>query len=110
MARYIAQSADRYGVFAERHCVDFPHALETAREFYNRWPDRMAFVVNIDEVDLGRGDGLTDEERDAVDAAIDELRRNRRAGYVSRFVAEHSPATVAASAELAASLGDQDGE
>jgi hypothetical protein len=66
-ARYIAQAADRCGVFYESD--EFPTlapALACALAVHSRhpWPSAMTQVVNIDNVDIDCHDGLTEEERE----------------------------------------------
>jgi hypothetical protein len=68
--RYIAQAADRCGVFYESAESDFPTALDAAIAKQSARPDACVMVVNRDNVDLDCSDGLTEEERDEVDGAL----------------------------------------
>ena len=68
--RYVAQAADRCGVFYESNESDFPTAVAAAVAKQAVRPDACVMVLNLDNVDLGCPDGLTDEERVKADAAI----------------------------------------
>lgn len=78
VARYIAQAADRCGVFYESaEFATLAPAIVCALAVRARHPGKghTVIVSNIDAADLGRGDGLTDDERDEVDVAFDEAAR-----------------------------------
>jgi hypothetical protein len=68
--RYIAQAADRCGVFYESPESDFPTAVAAALDKQSARPDACVSVLNLDNVDLGCPDGLTEEERDDVDGRL----------------------------------------
>lgn len=75
--RYVAQAADRCGVFYESNESDFPAAVAAAVAKQSARPDACVMVLNLDNVDLGCGDGLTEDEREEVDAALCRIARQK---------------------------------
>jgi hypothetical protein len=75
--RYVATAADRCGEFYESPESDFRTAVAAAVVKQTKRPDAFVMVVNLDEVDLGRPDGLTEDEREEVDAALIPIARQK---------------------------------
>ena len=69
-ARYAVVVADAAGQFSETSCTDFAHALSVAATMASTYPRKVTIVTNPDQVDVGCGDGLTEDERDTADATI----------------------------------------
>jgi hypothetical protein len=61
---YAAQVFDRAGKTLEYAFSDFPSAMEMGAILRRAHPRAVVMVVNLDEIDLGHADGLTDDERD----------------------------------------------
>ena len=76
-ARYVAQAADRCGVFYESaESADLRRAIDAAIAVRTRWgKDVIVSVLNLDNIDVGCPDGLTWGERDEVHAAFMVARR-----------------------------------
>ena len=66
-ARYAVPVYDRVGLYRETACKSFHEALLVYAAERIAYPDKAVRVENQDRIDLGCADGLTDEERDAVD-------------------------------------------
>lgn len=66
-ARYSVGVYDRAGEYSTTSCTDFAHLLQVVAIMRKAYPDKIVQACNLDNVDLGWHDGLTEDERDAVD-------------------------------------------
>jgi hypothetical protein len=66
-ARYAMKLFDCAGEFSSTPAEDIYHAIELALDAPK---GKLVRVVNLDNVDLGCSDGLTEDERDAVEEAL----------------------------------------
>lgn len=69
MPRYVVCVFDRCGCLSETIATDFAHAVSIAGVLTKQHPREVVRAFNNDQCDLDF-DGLTDEERDAIDEAI----------------------------------------
>lgn len=67
MGNYVMKLFDCAGEFSSTQAEDIYHAIELALDAPK---GKLAQVVNLDNVDLGCADGLTDDERDVVEDAL----------------------------------------
>lgn len=67
MDRYVVKVFDQAGEYCEAVCLDFAHLLKVVAYSRVRYPGKVVQACNLDNVDLGWADGLTDDEREAVD-------------------------------------------
>jgi hypothetical protein len=66
----VVQVADCAGIYSETSCTDWKHALSVAALMKRTYSDKYVDVVDRSRVDLGCGDGLTEEERDEAYEAM----------------------------------------
>ena len=62
---------DCAGRYNETSCTDFAHLLSVVALMRRAYPDQVVVAINTERCD-GDSDGLTDDEREAVDKAIGE--------------------------------------
>jgi hypothetical protein len=71
--RYIAKVYNRYGAAVESpESADLQTAIDAAVAAQGNSRDAMIMVVNLDEVDIDRHDGLMREERSTVENALND--------------------------------------
>lgn len=66
---YAAQVFDCAGKALEYTFSSFTDAMEMGAILKKAHPRAVVMVVNLDEIDLGRADGLTEDEREQWEAA-----------------------------------------
>lgn len=66
----VVQVADVGGVFREERCLSFAAALIEARRAAIAHPRCVVLVIDRERVDVDCGDGLTEDERDAVETVV----------------------------------------
>jgi hypothetical protein len=67
--RYAVGVYDCAGEFSQTSATDFAHCLFIVEMMARTYPDKVVRVFNLDEIDLGKESGLTEDEQNAVDEA-----------------------------------------
>lgn len=63
---------DRAGEYLSETVATFHEAIKVVEKFTRQYPTKVLAGFNDDQVDAGF-DGLTDDERDAIDRAVNEV-------------------------------------
>lgn len=58
---------DCCGEFIDDRYPTLAHAMRAAHRYNRDYPDKCVLIANLDNVDLGWSDGLTDEERERLE-------------------------------------------
>lgn len=67
MDRYSVGVYDQAGEYSTTSCTDFAHLLAVYALMRRSYPGKVVQAFNLDNVDLGWHDGLTEDEREQLD-------------------------------------------
>lgn len=86
---------DRAGEYTYETVATFHEAIKVVEKFTRQYPTKVVGAFNDDQVDAGF-DGLTDDERDAIDRAVNETVRCAEDDSVEREIERRAEARARA--------------